>query len=175
MTKPRGPVIAQQPPRTRVACRFGHTIRTRQPPGTQMPCTQCNSEDNRPDITVTVPAPLPAIRPEVTPDPAGVAVIARRKTGPQRWHCAGCRGSAPCPAPGEPPLGWMQVSVGTAAEDGLSARLEITARACSAECLAKVLPMIREKLDGKAWQPADPGPAGTVAQLMRETPGRRRP
>jgi hypothetical protein len=172
MPKPKGPVVPVQPPRARVQCPFGHVIRTRLPPGTQIACSPCGQLGNH-DITVTVPAPLPAIRPEVTPDPAGVAVITRRKTGPQRWHCAGCRGSAPCPAPGEPPLGWMQVSVGTPADDGLSSRLEITARACSAECLATVLPMIRERLDGKAWQPPDPGPAGTVAQLMRETPRRR--
>jgi hypothetical protein len=29
MSKPRGPVVPPQPPRTRVACRFGHVIRTR--------------------------------------------------------------------------------------------------------------------------------------------------
>ncbi len=48
-----------------------------------MLCTQCGQE-GRKEVTVTVPAPLPAIRPEAqSRSPADLAVITRRKTGPE--------------------------------------------------------------------------------------------
>jgi hypothetical protein len=171
--KTRGPVLPPQPARTRVACPHGHVIKTRMPPGTQLHCSPCGQE-GRKDVTVTVPAPLPAIRPEVFQGtPGDLAVITRRKTGPERWYCAGCLGSAVCPAPGEPPLGWLEVRAGVPAAAGQAAVYELLARACSAEHLAKALPQIRERLGGRPWMPPEPGPNGTVAALMREVPARR--
>lgn len=172
MSKPHGPVVPQLPPKQRVTCPHGHVMRTRNPPGTQMPCSPCGQEGRA--VTVTVPAPLPAIRPETFQGkPTDIAVLAQRKTGPERWYCAGCRGSIVCPAPGQPPLGWLQVQAGMLAGD--SADLQILVRACSAEHLALVLPEIRDKLAGEPFMPPDtPGPhTGTTAALMRETPRRR--
>jgi hypothetical protein len=170
----RGPVIEQQPPKTRVTCRHGHVIKTRLPPGTQLPCSPCGQE-GRHDVTVTVPAPLPALKPETrTGTPADLAVITRRKTGPERWHCAGCLGSAPCPAPGNPPLGWLEVRAGAESANGHPSDLASVARACSPECLARALPFIRDWLDGRPWQAPDPGPARNVAELLRQAPGQRR-
>jgi hypothetical protein len=171
--KLKGPVVPPQPSRIRVTCQFGHVIKTRMPPGTQLPCSPCGQE-GRKDITVTVPAPLPAIRPETHQGtPGDIAVITRRKTGPERWHCAGCLGSVITPAPGEPPLGWIEVRAGVPTVDGGQAVHELVARACSAECLAKTLPLVRDWLDGRPWQAPDPGPDGNVAALMRQAPRRR--
>lgn len=172
MSKSHGPVVPPQPPRAKVVCSHGHVIRTRMPPGTQMPCSPCGQEGR--SVTVTVPAPVPVIRPEsYQGSPADMAVLTQRRTGPERWYCAGCRGSVVCPAPGKPPLGWLQVSAGMIMGD--AADLQILVRACSAEHLAIVLPEIKEKLAGEPFMPPDmPGPhTGTTASLMRETPRRR--
>jgi hypothetical protein len=170
-----GPVVPPQPPKTRVTCPYGHEIKTRNAPGTQMPCSPCGQE-GRKDVTITVPASLPAIRPEAQRGtPADLAVITRRKTGPQRWHCAGCLGSVVTPAPGEPPLGWLEIRAGvpsTPGGEGSQSVPELVVRACSAECLAKALPLVRDWLDGRPWQEPEPGPGGTVAALMRQAPRR---
>jgi hypothetical protein len=113
----RGPVVPPQPPKTRITCRFGHVIKTRAAPGTCLPCPPCGQE-GRKDVTVTVPPQLPAIRPEVRPDPAGLDIILRRKSDQERWHCGCCLGSTLAPAPGEPPLGWLEVVAGPPGRDG---------------------------------------------------------
>lgn len=109
---------------------------------------------------VTVPAPLPAVRPEPPPTPAGLDLITRRKTGPARYVCSGCHGSTVPPALGEPAPGWLS----------LLADAELLARACSAECLAKVLPQVREKLADRPWAKPEPAMNGSIAALMREPP-----
>jgi hypothetical protein len=38
-SKQSGPVVPPQPPKTRVRCPYGHEIRTRDAPGTQVPCS----------------------------------------------------------------------------------------------------------------------------------------
>jgi hypothetical protein len=50
---------------------------------------------------------------------------------------------------------------------------ELAARACSAECLARVLPAVRERMDGRPWARPEPGPGGNVASIMRQAPARR--
>lgn len=50
--------------------------------------------------------------------PADLAVITHRKTGPEWWHCAGCLGSAITRAPGELPLGWLEIRAGVPGGDG---------------------------------------------------------
>lgn len=128
-----------------------------------MHCSPCGQE-GRKGVTVTVPAPLPAIRPEVaTGTPADLDIITRRKSGPERWWCGSCRGSAPTPAPGEPCYGWLSVYA-----DG-----QLLARACCAECLALLLPSVNDALDGKPWQRPEPAARGSVVSLMREAPRRR--
>jgi hypothetical protein len=102
-----------------------------------------------------------------------MAVIARRRTKAERWHCSGCLGSAPAPAPGEPPLGWLEVRAGVPSPDERSAIFEIVTRACSATCLARVLPQVRERTDAMLWARPEPGPGGSVAALMSERPARR--
>jgi hypothetical protein len=49
----------------------------------------------------------------------------------------------------------------------------LLARACTAQCLAKLLPAMRDELSGRPWQAPEPGPGGPVAALMRETPRAR--
>jgi len=66
-SKRSGPVVPPRPPKTRVRCPYGHEIRTRNAPGTQVPCSP-RGQEGRKDVTVTVPAPLPVIRPR---GPAG--------------------------------------------------------------------------------------------------------
>ncbi len=140
------------------------------PPGTQLACTACGQGGQI--VTVTVPAPLPSIRPGIAPTPAGVAVIARRRTGPERWHCAACLASVAVPAPGQPPLGWFALAAGVS--EGIGSGLEQLARACSVECLARTLPLVADRMTGRPWQPPDePGPARNVAELMRQVPARR--
>ena len=152
----------QQAPRTVITCPWGHVTRTRNPPGQRMPCVRCSLE-GRKDVLFTVPAPLPSIRPPVPPTPEGIATIARRRTGPERYVCAGCHGSAVAPAAGEPVPGWLT----------LLADRELMARACSAECLAKVLPQVKERLAERPWTPPEPGPGGSLAAVMREVPRAR--
>ncbi len=157
----------QLPPRTTLTCPAdpAHKIRTRQPPGSVLQCTACG-QLGRHGVNVTVPAPLPSIRPPVPATPEGMAVIQRRKTGPERYVCAGCHGSAAVPAAGEPVPGWLV----------LLADRELLARACSAECLARVLPQVREKLSERPWTPPEPGTTERIslASLMRERPAGRR-
>lgn len=90
------------------------------------------------------PAGLPVVRPEPPPTPAGLDLIIRRKTGPTRYVCSG----------------WLV----------LLADAELMARACSAECLAKVLPQVRETLADRPWAKPEPGPEANLAALMREPP-----
>jgi hypothetical protein len=77
----------QLPPRVKVVCPFGHTTRTRQPEGAQVPCVACNQEAGR-TVMITVPAGpgnRPTIRPPEPPaTPAGMAQITRRRTAPHR-------------------------------------------------------------------------------------------
>jgi len=74
----------QLPPRTVITCPVaGHEIRTRQPPGSVLPCTSCG-QSGRHGVTVTVPAPLPAVQAPLPASPEGVAIISRRKTAPER-------------------------------------------------------------------------------------------
>ena len=138
----------------------GHVLKTRNPPGTVMPCSPCGQE-GRKDVTVTVPAPLPSVRPALPATPEGVAIIARRRTQPERWHCAGCLGSAPAPAPGEPPLAWIEIRAGVPSPDQQAAVFELIVRACSATCRAKALPAIRERTGALPfWAEPEPGPGG---------------
>ena len=67
------------------------------------------------------------------------------------------------PAAGEPVPGWLT----------LLADRELMARACSAECLAKVLPQVKERLAERPWTPPEPGPGGSLAAVMREVPRAR--
>ena len=169
----KGPVVPPLPPKTKITCRRGHTSRTRLPAGSQIPCGVCGSEGH-PDVTITVPAPLPSIRPEVTPYPRGVDIVRRRRADRERWHCAGCLGSVTTPAPGEPPLGWVTASVGVPTRDQRAAELELLIRVCSVECLAKSLPAMKDRLDGKLWARPEPGPGKNgLAAVMREMPRRR--
>jgi hypothetical protein len=102
MAKAKGPVVPSLPPRTVLTCRFGHQIRTRQPPGTQLHYSPCGQEGRQ---GVTVPTPLPAVRDPVPATPVGLDIIQRRRTGPARWWCGGCGGSAVIPerVPGDAP------------------------------------------------------------------------
>jgi hypothetical protein len=59
-------------------------------------------------MTVTVPAPLPAVRPLLPASPEGLAIISRRKTAPERWFCSSSRASA-TPVQGEPVPGWLEL------------------------------------------------------------------
>jgi hypothetical protein len=96
-------VTAPQPPRVQATCSFGHVTRSRNPPGTVIPCVRCNVEHGR-TVMVTVPT-APGNRPMVPPPPlpptpAGLAVISRKKTtstaqcsAAMRWHrCPARRG-----------------------------------------------------------------------------------
>jgi hypothetical protein len=75
-----GRSASQLPPRTVITCPVaGHTIRTRQPPGSVLLCTACG-QSGRHGVTVTVPAPLPAVRPPLPASPEGLAIISCRKT-----------------------------------------------------------------------------------------------
>lgn len=109
---------------------------------------------------LTVPAPLPQLRPPVPPTPAGIDLVTRRKTGPQRWWCGACHGSAVTPAAGEPVPGWIEVRA-----DGA-----LLAQACSVEHLAKLLPQIQDKLAGCPWSRPEPSANGDISRLMREVP-----
>lgn len=169
-----------KPPRVEVICPFGHRMRTRNAPGSQMPCTRCHQDAGR-TVLVTVPqgpGNAPTIRPAVeppAPSPAHLAAVTRRRTGPATVACSGCHASVDLsvpPRPGEP-AGWLLVGAGN--PDGPDDRKsELLARCCSAECLAVVLPAIRERLAELPYQPADrPSSARTVSALMREMPYRR--
>jgi hypothetical protein len=114
---------------------------------------------------LTVPAPLPAVRPPLPASPEHLAVITARRTGPERWWCGACHGSAATPAPGEPVPGWIEVRA-----DG-----SVLARACTATCLAKLLPAMKDELSERPWTPPEhPEPRRIgLAALMRERPGGR--
>ena len=137
----------QLPPRVVLTCPAdaSHKLRTRQPPGSVLLCTACGQQ-GRHGVTVTVPAPLPAVRAPLPASPEGLAVISRRKTAPERWYCSSCRGSAATPGPGEPVPGWLE----------LRADSELLARACTEECLAKVLPEVQQRLAGRPWVAPEP-------------------
>lgn len=62
----------QLPPRTILTgpADASHKIRTRQPPGSVLICTACG-QSGRHGVTVTVPAPLPAVRPPLRASPGG--------------------------------------------------------------------------------------------------------
>ena len=151
----------QLPPRTILTCPAdaSHTIRTRQPPGSVLICTACG-QAGRHGVTVTVPAPLPAVRAPLPASPEGLAVISRRKTAPERWYCSSCRGSAATPAPGEPVPGWLELRA-----DG-----DLLARACTEECLARCLPEVQQRLAGRPWVAPEPPPGGNIRRLMAEVP-----
>lgn len=167
----------QLTPRTKVQCVHGHTTRTRQPPGTRLACTPCGQEGRPVIITVPLgPGSQPTLRPETPASPAGLALLARRRTGPPEVQCSGCHGSAGMsspPADGEP-AGWLEIRAGVPdAPEGR--RSELVTRACSAECLAVVLPAVRARLAELPYAPPDrPSSAATIGALMREIPGRRR-
>ena len=110
----------QLPPRVVLTCpaNASHKIRTRQPPASVLLCTACG-QSGRHGVTVTVPAPLPAVRPPLPASPEGLAIISRRKTAPERWCCSSCRGSAATPAPGLPVAGLVDIG----AERGPAAAL----------------------------------------------------
>ena len=151
----------QLPPRVVLTCPAdaSHKIRTRQPPGSVLLCTACG-QSGRHGVTVTVPAPLPAIRPPLPASPEGMAQISSRKTAPERWYCSSCRGSAATPAPGEPVPGWLELRA-----DG-----DLLARACTEECLARCLPEVQQRLAGRAWVAPEPPPGGNIRRLMAEVP-----
>ena len=109
-----------QLPRTVLTCPAdaSHKIRTRQPPGSVLLCTACG-QAGRHGVTVTVPAPLPAVRAPLPASPEGVAIISRR-------------------APGEPVPGWLELR----ADGGL------LARAGTEECLARCLPEVQQRWRG---------------------------
>ena len=163
-----------KPPRVQATCTFGHVTRTRNPPGTVIPCVRCNQESGR-TVMVTVPAG-PGNRPTVPPPPlppTGLAVISRKKTSSTAL-CSGCHALAPLsspPRPGEP-AGWLAIIVGVpdapAGREG-----ELLARVCSAECAALVLPAVAERLSQLPVAVADRPPAArSISALMRERPGR---
>ena len=52
----------------------------------------------------------------------------------------------------------------------LLAYAQLIASACSAECLAGVLPQVREQLADRPWAKPESGPDGSIAQLMRRAP-----
>ncbi len=165
----------QLPPRVKVVCPFGHTTRTRQPEGTQMPCVPCNQEAGR-TVMITVPAGpgnRPSIKPPEPPaSPAGIAQIARRRTGPASVQCSGCHASVDLsnpPLAGEP-AGW--VTLGAGVPDGPDGRKsELLARCCSAECVAVILPAVKARLADLPYAVPDrPSQAGSVSALMRERP-----
>ncbi len=56
--------------------------------------------------------------------------------------------------------------------DGSQPVHELAVRACSAECLAKALPLVPDWLDRRPWQEPEPGPGGNVTALMRQAPRR---
>ena len=92
-----------EPPRVKAICSFGHVTRTRNPPGSTMPCVRCNVEDNR-TVMVTVPEG-PGNRPTVPPpplpaSPSALAVISRKRTS-TTVSCSGCHAlaSTSCPPP----------------------------------------------------------------------------
>lgn len=88
-----------------------------------------------------------------------------------RWICGGRLASVTVPVPGWPPFGWVAVRDGVPGTEWME--LEQLAQACSAECVARILVLVRERLIGMPWQPPDePGPTQTVADLMY-APGRR--
>ncbi len=151
----------QLPSRTILTCPVdaGHKIRTRQTPGSVLICTACG-QAGRHGVTVTVSAPLPAVRPPLPASPEGLAVISRRKTAPERWYCSSCRGSAATPAPGEPVPGWQE----------LRAAGDLLARACTEECLARCLPEVQQRLAGRPWVAPEPPPGGNIRRLMAEVP-----
>lgn len=62
------------PPRTRITCpACGAVTRTRNPPGTSMPCVPCSQNHGRTTMLI-VPGNQPTIRPpEPPPTPSGVA------------------------------------------------------------------------------------------------------
>ena len=130
-------------------------------------------------VMVTVPsAPgnQPLLRPPEPPaTPAGMAqVLQAKRLGATQAQCAGCHSvvalSAP-PRPGEP-AGWLHVYIGTPDEAQPAQRLGYL---CSPECLALVLADIKARMSDFAYAVPDrPSSASTVAQLMREVPGRPR-
>ena len=165
-----------KPPRTKATCSFGHVTRTRNPPGTVIPCVRCNVENGR-TVMVTVPegpGNRPVIPPPpLPPTPAGLAVINRKKTT-STAQCSGCHALAPLsspPRPGEP-AGWITMIAGVpdapAGREG-----ELLARVCSAECAALVLPAVAERLSQLPVALSDRPPAArSISALMRERPGR---
>lgn len=164
-----------KPPRVQATCSFGHVTRSRNPPGTVLPCVRCNVEHGR-TVMVTVPAGpgnRPTVAPPPLPTPTGLAVINRKKTT-STAQCSGCHAlvqlSSP-PQPGEP-AGWLTLIVGV--PDAPSGRHgELLARACSAECVALVLPAVAQRLSQLPVAVADRPPgARSISALMRERPGR---
>ncbi len=121
-------------------------------------------------------APSERVRPPAPPaTPAGVGQVVRRRTGPASVQCSGCHAavnlSSP-PRPGEP-AGWVTLTTGT--PDGPEGRkAELLARCCSAECVALILPQIRERLAELPYAVPDRvSDARSVSPLMSEIPGRR--
>jgi hypothetical protein len=171
MAERKGPSVAPLPPRTQARCPHGHITRTRLPAGSQLPCGTCGQEGRI--VMVTVPAALPAIRTEPPPSPAGIDLINKRRVGPERWYCSCCQGSTVTPGPGLPPIGWIAVQVGEVLAGHSGSKAVLAVRACSVECLARLLPALKDRLSDQPWQRPEPGPGGNVATLMKEVPGRR--
>ena len=169
------PAQVPLPPKAEAICSFGHRIRTRQPAGSQLPCTRCHVEDGR-TVMVTVPAGVgnaPTIKPPEPPtDRSGMAQILRTRSNPTVVICTGCRAevqlSSP-PLPGEP-AGWITVGVGT--PDGPEGRKsELLGRFCGPECLAVTLPLIKSRLSELPYAPPDRvSNASTIDRLMSEIP-----
>jgi hypothetical protein len=91
----------QLPPRVKAVCPFGHTTRTRQPEGTQMPCTPCGQEAGR-TVMITVPAG-PGNRPIIRPPSHPPHSSARPRSRGGAWAGSGAVQWMPCH--GRPLLG----------------------------------------------------------------------
>lgn len=169
------PPAAPQPPRVRATCAFGHITKTRNPPGSVIPCVRCNTEGGKTVMVVVPEGPgnRPLVPPPLPPTPTGLVVISRKRTT-STVTCSGCHALAQVSSPRWPgePAGWLAIVVGV--PDAPPGReTELLARTCSAECTALILPAVAERLSQLPVAVSDrPGNARSIPALMRERPGR---